>query len=412
MKKLQKKVFLVIFLILTLVVSGIIAVYNIQFYQQQLHMTAHALDSTFKIGMHADFDGKVDMPPANANFEFNPDDFDNMRFLDSTVYTVFLDVNGNIDDIINHSGGDLTDEEVKAVAAVLLQQENDRYIGNLYTAPYSYYRQSNSLAIVDNSETNSLLRRTLLFSVLAWLAAVLIIVLMAKLLTRWITKPVAESFDKQKQFIADASHELKTPLAVIIASADALESNPAERQWLDNIKSESDRMSKLIADLLELAKTEEVNEHDQFAVGNLSKVAEKAALTFESVMFEHGVVLEDDIEDGIELNMNAYQMTQLLSILLDNAVKHSEQGGKITVSLAKDKDIVLKVTNLGEGIPAGEEEKIFERFYRADASRNRNDNRYGLGLAIAKNICEAHNGTISAKSENGKTTFKVVFKTK
>lgn len=418
MKKLKKKVFLVIFLILTLVVSGIIAAYNVQVYRQQQYLTEHALESTFKVGMRNGFDGKGDKPPEklgeqpalDGDYEFSPDDFDNMRFLDSTVYTVFLDNEGNIDDIINHSGGDLTDAEIRSIAEGLLNEEGDRYIGNLYTTTYSYYRQSNSLAIVDNSETNALLRKTLLISLLMWVLTVGLIFLLAWLLTRWIAKPVAESFDKQKQFIADASHELKTPLAVIIASADALESNPTEQRWLDNIKSESDRMSKLIADLLELAKTEEVKDDTAYSVGNLSKLVEKATLTFESVMFEKGVALEDDIQDGIELSMNAYKITQLLSILLDNAIKHSEKGSTIAVSLKKEKDIVLQVTNEGEGIPAGEEEKIFERFYRADASRNRNENRYGLGLAIAKNISEAHQATISAKSEGGKTTFKVVFK--
>ena len=422
MKKLKKKVFLVIFLILSVVTTGIITVYNVQLYNQQLHITEHALENTFEMGFRNGFDGKGIQPPeqengqfhapTDENFEFSPDDFGNMRFLDSTVYTVFIDSEGNIDEVINHSRGDLDEAEIKAIAADFIAQDCERQIGNLYTAPYSFVKQNNSIVIVDNSDTNSQLRRTLLFSLLMWALAELLICLLAWLLTRWIAKPVAESFDKQKQFIADASHELKTPLAVIIASADALESNPTEQKWLDNIKSESDRMSKLIADLLELAKTEEVKDDAAFTEGNLSKLVEKATLTFESVMFEKGVALEDDIQDGIALSMDAYKITQLLSILLDNAIKHSKKGGTIAVSLKKDKDIVLQVTNEGEGIPAGEEEKIFERFYRADESRNRNENRYGLGLAIAKNICEAHQATISAKSESGQTTFKVVFKTR
>ena len=417
MKKLKKKVFLVVFLMLTLVVSGIVAAYNVQVYRQQEQLTAQALDSTFKAGRRGGFDELPpaftdEEPPADDSFEFRPEDFDNMLFLDSTVYTVFFDDSGNVVEIIRHSEGYMTDSEISAVAVEIEAQDVTRQIGNLYTAPYSYARQNNSLAIVDNSETNALLRKTLLVSVLLWLAAVLLIGLFSGLLTRRITQPVAESFERQKQFVADASHELKTPLAVIIASADALESNPTEPKWLDNIKSESDRMSRLIADLLELAKTEEVDDRAQFTVGNLSKVTEKTALTFESVMFEKGVSLEANIQEGIALSMNEDQIRQLLSILLDNAVKHSERGGVISVSLVKEKDIVLQVTNQGEGIPAGEEEKIFERFYRADAARNRSDNRYGLGLAIAKNICEAHRGTISAKSDNGCTTFKVVFKTK
>ena len=418
MKKLKKKVFLVIFLMLMLVVSGILTVYNVQVYRQQEQLTRQTLDNTFKAGMR----GFEDIPSVFADeqppeepeepFEFNPDDYDNMRFLDVTVYTVFFDDCGNIVEIINLSGNTVVDSEVSAAAETMLAQDSRRSIGNLYTAPYSFACQRNSMAIVDNSETNTLLRRTLLFSVLLWLAAVLVVFGIAWLLTRWIAKPVAESFDKQKQFVADASHELKTPLSVIIASADALESNPTEKKWLDNIKSESERMNQLIADLLELAKTEEVNDREQFTVGNLSKIVEKSALTFESVLFEKGIALEDDIQSGIEMEMNPSQIQQLASILLDNAVKHSQKGGTVTVSLKRDKDIVLQVTNQGEGIPAGEEEKIFERFYRADASRNRSENRYGLGLAIAKNICEAHGGTISAKSEKGFTTFKVVFKTK
>ena len=226
----------------------------------------------------------------------------------------------------------------------------------------------------------------------------------------WIAKPVAESFDKQKQFIADASHELKTPLAVIMASSDALEANPNETKWLGNIKSEADRMNKLISDLLELAKSEEIDDTSQFEIANLSKLVEKSCLTFEGVMFEKGAELKYDIDENIEHSVNPYKIKQLMAILLDNAVKHSESGGEITVSLKNEKDIILTVSNLGEGIPKGEEEKIFERFYRADESRNRNENRYGLGLAIAKNIAENHNAGISAKSENGKTTFKVIFK--
>jgi signal transduction histidine kinase len=266
------------------------------------------------------------------------------------------------------------------------------------------------MVIIDNENTNSVLLKTLLISTGILLLIELLILLISTKLTNWIIKPVQESFDKQKQFIADASHELKTPLAVIMASSEALESNPDEKKWLENIRSESDRMNKLICDLLELAKSESIDDRSEFAVGNLSKTVEKSVLTFEGIMFEKGIALEDNIEDNIEIEMNEYKIKQLMSILIDNAIKHSESGGKITVELKKEKDIVISVSNTGEGIPKGDEERIFERFYRADEARNRNENRYGLGLAIAKNIALSHNGTISASSENGVTTFKTVFK--
>lgn len=407
MKKLKKKVFIVIFCILTLVTTGILIGYNAQLYNQEYRNVERNLNQTMmgfgKFGLMLPNDFDDDDRPEN--------DLGNIRFIDSTVYTVLLSTDNSVYAVINHSGNDMSDEEIEALAEAMIATNCGMKIGNLYTAQYSYkFESQNYVTIVDNSNTNQLLRNTLLITIAIYLALEIIILLLAKRLTVWIAKPVAESFDKQKQFIADASHELKTPLAVIMASADALESNPTDKKWLENIRSESDRMNKLIADLLELAKSEEVNDQTEFAVGNLSKAVEMSVLTFEGIMFEKGVMLEDSIEDNISLNMNVYKIKQLMSILLDNAVKHSQSGGTITVNLKKEKDIVLTVTNQGEGIPQGEEEKIFERFYRADESRNRNENRYGLGLAIAKNICLSHHADISAKSENGSTTFKVVFK--
>lgn len=393
-------------MIMTLVTVSLIAVYNVQLYNQQQKSVERGLNQT----MFEKIDGMFEKPDGG----FPKDsEFGRVRFMDSTVYTVLLDSDNSVTAVINHSSSDIEDNEIISVAEKIISSGESEKTGNLYYTNYSYkYNEGSYITIVDNTNTNRQLTSTLFASIIVLLLLEAAIFLISRRIAVWIAQPVAESFDKQKRFIADASHELKTPLAVIIASADALESNPSERKWLDNIKSESDRMNKLIADLLELAKSEEVNDTSQFAEGNLSKLVEKSALTFESVMFEKGVTLSDNIQDNIMFNMNEYKIQQLVTILLDNAVKHSEKGSGILVELKQDKDIILSVTNKGEGIPAGDEEKIFERFYRADESRNRNENRYGLGLAIAKNIVLSHNGTISAKSENGYTTFKAVFKVK
>ena len=389
---------------MTLVTVAVVAVYNLQFYNQQERSVERSLNQT----MFEKFDDFLERPDGKR-----PDDseFGNLRFMDSTVYTVILDSNNNAATIINHSEGDLTDSELLTLSEEIVSSGVSKKTGNLYFTKYSFrFSDASYITIVDNSNTNRMLQLTLLTSLIILLLLETAIFLISRRIAEWIAKPVAESFDKQKRFIADASHELKTPLSVIIASADALESNPGEKKWLDNIKSESDRMNKLVADLLELAKSEEVDDTSDFAVGNLSKLVEKSALTFESVMFEKGVSLTDSIQGNIMFNMNEYKIQQLVSILLDNAVKHSEKGSGIYVELKQDKEITLSVTNKGEAIPKGDEEKIFERFYRADESRNRNENRYGLGLAIAKNIVTAHCGTITAKSEDGYTTFKAVFK--
>ena len=285
-----------------------------------------------------------------------------------------------------------------------------RRIGNLYLDQYSYaFQAPNTLTIVDNTSAKAKLESLLKTSILIFVLIEIIIIILTVEITRWIIKPVIESFNRQKQFVADASHELKTPIAVIMANAEALEKEPEEKKWLNNIKSEADRMNELVTSLLDLAKLEEGKEVQQEE--NLSKIVEMSVLTFESLMYENKIELEYDMQKDINIKCNSSQIKQLVAILIDNAIKHSETNGKISIALKKQKnDTVLTVSNRGKEIPKEIREKIFERFYRADESRNRDTNRYGLGLAIAKNIVENHNGKIFVESEKGITTFKVVLK--
>lgn len=193
-----------------------------------------------------------------------------------------------------------------------------------------------------------------------------------------------------------------------MANAEALENEPNERKWLNNIKNEAERMNELVTDLLDLARLENDVSKENFQVENLSKIVEKTILTFESIMYEKKIKLEYDIKENINIVCNNNQIKQLLVILIDNAIQHSKENGEIKVTLRSDKnDVALNVTNKGKEIPKDMYEKIFERFYRVDESRNRNTNRYGLGLAIAKNIVINHNGKINVQSENGHTTFIV-----
>ena len=265
--------------------------------------------------------------------------------------------------------------------------------------------------IVDNSKSNERLV-TLLEVTLVLLAILeLLIYFVSSILSKWIIKPAIDAFDAQKRFIADASHELKTPLAVIMASADALEKDKKEKKWISNIQNESERMNNLIKSLLDLSKIESTTPVTEDI--DLSKLVIKSTLVLESLMFEKNIELKYDISENIIINANSEEIKQLVTILLDNAIKHSESNGKILVNLYEQKNnVVLEVKNKGKSIEKGQEEKIFERFYRVDESRNRNENRYGLGLAIAKTITNKYNGNISASSSNGYTTFKVVFKKK
>lgn len=227
-------------------------------------------------------------------------------------------------------------------------------------------------------------------------------------------KPIKETFDRQKQFIADASHELKTPLAVISTNADVLLSNSEDTiinqsKWVYFIKSEVERMTKLTNDLLYLAKADSSDIKLISTDFDLSETIENVILTMEASIFENNMVLDYNIEPNVTSHGNSEQIKQVVMILLDNALKYTNPEGKIFLSFNKyNNKAILKISNTGKGIPAEHLDKIFDRFYCVDKSRSRNSGGYGLGLSIAKAIVEQHNGKISVKSSlNEKTTFTV-----
>ena len=391
MNKLKNKVFLTIFIILSIFGLSILIIYNYQNYTNEENRIVNQLRNELK------------NPSRLRNSE------NIMRFFDAKVYKILYS-NGEIIQITSYAQDDELNDEIYNIANNLLDKENGIYIGNLYFNNYSYKITKNSITIVDNSDTNNKLLLTLRISLIVFLLIEVISYLISYLLSSWIIKPVEEAFDKQKQFIADASHELKTPLAVIMASADTLEKDN-NKKWIKNIQTESDRMNKLIKNLLDLSKVENSNPIKENI--NLSKLIEKSILPLESLMYEKNIKFEYKIEDNINFECNSEEIKQLMNIILDNAIKNKKKNGNIFVNLNKEKnDIIIKIKNKGNPIPEGEEEKIFERFYRSDKSRNRNDNRYGLGLAIAKSIVIKHNGIIKAESKNKYTTFTINFKKK
>lgn len=420
MKRLKSKVFFIIFAILTISVISFIAVFNIWDYMPQRNSVEDSLDIASYNGKNAEGEkpdeGGVppEIPSESSSDEGSYDaqmSEENIKFMDSVIYTVLLDEENHVKGVINHSNDELSSNEISSIAEGILESKTieELHIGNLYLEDYSYaYVEGNSITIADNGKVKDMLWNSLKNSAFIFIALEAVILLVCVLLTGWIIKPVKESFDRQKRFIADASHELKTPLSVIMASSESLEDEPGETKWIKNIKNEAERMNLLIMDLLRLAAGE--SETMSMEEGNLSKTVELSVLTFEGRAFESHIKLRYDIEENIKLNMNENSIKQLLEILLDNAVRHSEPDGTVKVILKKHgNNIKLFVENRGEAIPKGEEEKIFQRFYRIDKARNRSEGRYGLGLAIARNITEHHNGKISAFSEDGITTFKVSF---
>jgi len=246
--------------------------------------------------------------------------------------------------------------------------------------------------------------------------SLIVLLLISIYLTNRTIKPIRESFEKQKQFITNASHELKTPLTIIRTNTSLLLSNGSETiesqgKWFSYINNQIERMSKLIDEMLSLAKLDTGKELVEFTSFNMSKLVNNILLTFEAVLFENNIELVSNIEDDLNLKGDKESIKKVFIILLDNAIKYTNKNGKIDVKLCQDKNkIKLKVKNTGEGIKKEDLEKVFERFYRVDTSRARETGGYGLGLSIAKSIVESHNGKIYAESNIGKdTTFIIEF---
>ena len=419
MNKLRNKVFNIIFIILTISVLSFIFLFNIQKYIELKNNVKNSLNMATNKNDKEEIipDMKPDIKP-NEDIEMNKDNNiennidKNIKFMDSTIYTVLINDDNSIKEVINHSNNNISDNKINSIAKNILNKDNIKeiYIGNLYFNNYSYkYVSGDSLTILDNTKVRSSLILSLEISIIIFVVLELIIYFITKLLTKYITEPVNNTFKKQKEFIEDASHELKTPLSVIIASTEALE-NDYNEKWINNIKYESERMNNLIINMLELAKSEH-EEKITKVNNNLSKIVELSILSMEVKAYEDNVKIKYDIEKDINMLLDEVSIKELLSILIDNAIKHSYKNSTININLKSNaNNIVLLVKNKGDNISSEDRDKIFERFYRVDKSRNRNNNRYGLGLAIAKNIVLNHNGEISVESDNHITTFKVVFK--
>ncbi len=407
MKDLKKKTFYIIFLILSLFSLSFAFLFNFQVYRREYNGVKNSITSLWEL-INQERNFFMDNPKYD-------DDLKNHMIMDYEVYTFILDRNNHIIDKISHSNIPIDDKVIEKAESILAKSDSNKvHIGSLYFSNYAYNLNNGQfLTIVRTKNVQKRLMLAFLTSVLIVSLGEILIYIITKKITEWITKPVEESFNKQKEFVVNASHELKTPLAVMIASIDCLEPSKKNEKWINNLKSESERMNRLITRLLDLAKSEDYLLQEDFKVCNISKIIEKRALTFESLAYEKKISIETEIAENINFLCNSESIDELITILIDNALSHSEPNNAVTIKLVAHKnEISIEVINKGEAIKKEDSEKIFERFYRSDKSRNRNDNRYGLGLSIAKNIVESHNGLIKAYSSDGYTTFKVIFKTK
>ncbi|MBP3729363.1 MAG: GHKL domain-containing protein, partial [Lachnospiraceae bacterium] len=240
-------------------------------------------------------------------------------------------------------------------------------------------------------------------------------------LSRMIAKPVEENIEAQKRFVADASHELKTPLAVIDANVAVLEQSLGDNKWLGYIQEQSGRMAELVGQLLQLSHLEEGEGSPETLPPaeplDGAEAVMTAALPFESLAFEGGLSLEMNLPENLPMTGRRQDLEQLTAILIDNGIRHASEGGAVQLSLErqrqhrgrKEEDVLLlRVSNPGTEIPPEALPHLFDRFYQIDPARSHQKNSYGLGLAIAKKLAERNRGTLQVQSREGMTTFSLL----
>ncbi|MDE7293438.1 MAG: hypothetical protein K2N72_03335 [Oscillospiraceae bacterium] len=416
-KKSRFKIVAAIMSVLALLFLGTLAVIYISSYIELSERNHAKLEGYAKLYyLEKDTNGNIrhaeppkpDKPVGGAPKEFyrNRKIEETQEFQLSTFYSVAVSDSGEILVSDNGDGAVYEKDLLEKYAYEIIKSRKEKGVKGNLTYISADKGEYTLVAFMDNtiiSESMTMLfRYTLVFGSIT----IIILFFVAVYLARQIVRPLEESYQKQKQFISDAGHELKTPISVVSANAELLTREIGNNQWLANIQHENERMGMLVEQFLELAKTENVT--PQIEHLDISRLTAGESLPFESVAFEKGLTLNCDIAEGLFVNGSSIQLRQLVSILIDNAVSHSAEGNEIYLVLKEERGFAkLSVINSGSEIPAEQRKQLFDRFYRADTARNGDDKHYGLGLAIAKAIVTSHKGKIGVSCYDGKIEFTV-----
>lgn len=391
-KKLKQRIFMLIMISLSIIILGIIILSTFLNYNNTINTTVSMMNRV------------IDEDPKRNSTKV--EDYKKMPELNiDGLYRIIIQ-----NSVIIHNDDAFQNTTMDEYASKILKRNSEKgIIDNYIYNVKKIDKNTTIISMIEDENSISHIRIMFISSSIIAIFSIVVIYIIAKKLSKTIVKPVEETFEKQKQFISDASHELKTPLAVIEANSDVLKDKVGENKWINYIQNEVESMSKLINELLLLTKIENIDNIKQYTELNLSNEIEIVLSMFESVAYEKQVTLESNIDKNIMLKANKEDIEHIVSTLTDNAIKHTKPQNKVVATLRKGKnDIVFEVKNMGEPIPEDEREKIFERFYRVDKSRNRKEKRYGLGLAIAKSTVEKYNGRINVDYKNNFTIFRVI----
>lgn len=313
-------------------------------------------------------------------------------------YTVSLDENGSYQSSNTEFVSDISEADAEHSAEEVLKKRKSRgWYGDFR---YKVYKKDGTKHIVFISgknhrfSSNEFMKLTVRIFGLGSLAVLALIIILSKFAMR----PAAESYQKQKQFVTDANHELKTPLTLILTNIDIAEAELGQNEWLDDVRSEGERMSKLVNRLVTLSRMDEEKAFGSFNEFDLSGAVSDAVSEFTELASMYGKTLTADIDKDIKYHGDEAEIRQLTAILLDNAVKYCDEGGSIKAVLSQKKHPVLTVTNSCRNVDNIKLDRLFDRFYREDTARTAGSG-FGIGLSIAQSITERHKGSIKAVKE-------------
>lgn len=328
---------------------------------------------------------------------------------ESRYFSVTLGEDGTI--LLINTGKIAAVDSSAAVDYARRATERERPEG--FVGDYRYTLRSDGdrteIVFLDCSRDLNGFRSFLFISLQVSSVGLLGVLLLLFILSGRIVKPFSENYEKQKRFITDAGHELKTPLTIIDADAEVLEMDFGENEWLRDIQNQTKRLADLTISLIILSRMEEEQVRTEMIAFPLSDVAEETVETFQALARTHGKSLTGDIQPMLSMRGDEKAIRQLLSILLDNGVKYAQEGGRISLTLEKQKNFIrLTVFNTAQSVSPESLPHLFDRFYRADQSRNSQTGGYGLGLSIAQAIVSAHRGKISASTSDGQSLLITV----
>ena len=312
--------------------------------------------------------------------------------------------------VLSNSLKETTDKDILSMTQKL--QKSGKRFGSIddYIYLVRILKSGNTVYIfVNNKEALQNSKQFFIVSIFIFLLSVIVFTIISYYLSRWMIKPSEKAIKNQKIFVANISHDLKTPITIIRANADLIENEVKNKKSIKYIKQETEKLNHLVNEMLTLTRIDNTISKENFKSFNFGDSLFDVVLPFESIAYEKGIRFNINIDEVTDYFGDESNIQKLAEILIDNAMSYTAKGGIVDVDAYENsKAVTLSVTNTGEPISDEKKVEIFDRFYRESKSRERTGNHYGLGLSIANTIVKKHNGKITVESKNGKNTFTVI----